>query len=96
MYLFQDARKKLKNSYFFQFLLEETGRNRKKSEETKISQNSKYLLGVKHNIYTYLLFDFDFDFSLHIGWHPGWYQLTDSTCKFQNQTNVKDAAIEVS
>ena len=29
MYFFQDARKKLENSYFFQFLPEETGRNRK-------------------------------------------------------------------
>ena len=35
MYFFQDARKKLENSYFFQFLPEETGRNGRNRKQLK-------------------------------------------------------------
>ena len=81
MYFFQDTRKKLENSYFFQFLPEETGWNGRNWKKLK-SKNAKYLL-VSNITSTHI--------SVFI--KDGINLFTDSTFQFPHQPNVKDAAI---
>ena len=82
MYFFQDARKKLENSYFFQFLPEETGWNGRNWKKLKYPKMLKICL-VSNITSTYI--------SVII--KDGINLFTDSTFRFPHQPNVKDAAI---
>ena len=82
MYFFQDARKKLENSYFFQFLPEETGWNGRNWKKLKYPKTLKICL-VSNITSTHI--------SVFI--KDGINLFTDSTFQFPHQPNVKDAAI---
>ena len=82
MYFFQDARKKLENSYFFQFLPEETGWNGRNWKKLKYKKTLNICL-VSNITSTHI--------SVFI--KDGINLFTDSTFQFPNQPNVKDAAI---